>query len=103
MNGQLLWDYVPVENSIPERGPVIPLTPVITKGFVVVSGFDEGMGFVSNVTALKLGDGELAWSNSDVFAFHSAFVQFNVGDSIAAGKGLVFIAALVQMYALEVR
>jgi hypothetical protein len=93
--GEFRWEYWP-------EPWILLLTPVITQGQVIVSGIDWNTSFV-NVTAVDASDGDFAWSNADVFAFHPWFVAFNVGDSIAAGRGLVYIAALGQTYALEVR
>ena len=92
--GEFRWEYWPDES-------VMLITPVITKGRAVASGIDWNT-FANNVTAVKLGNGDFAWRKDDVVAYHIWYGPFNVGDSIAAGKGLVFIAAFEQSYALHV-
>ncbi|MDJ0700473.1 MAG: PQQ-binding-like beta-propeller repeat protein [Woeseiaceae bacterium] len=93
--GDFRWDYWP-------DGQVMLITPVITQGLAVASGIDWST-FANDVTAVRVGNGDFAWSNSDVIAYHPWYAYFNVGDSIAAGNGLVIIAAFVETYALKVR
>ncbi len=92
--GAVLW----VNGS----GDYCALKPVFARGHIVTAGFSWA-NFYQNVTAFKASDGEQKWTKDEIGVFNPAFFEFNTSDSIAQGRGMVFVGGIERLTAYIVR